>query len=90
MGIVRCGGIRSDFIANAVGNGLFIQGMFLIPLFSVDRTDIGYGGTVKAGGRGHGEVDVKQTATDCEVRREEVGKKVVEERKIGEVVGLGG
>ena len=73
-----------------MGNGLFIEGMFLIPLFSVDRTDIGYGGTIKAGGRGHVEVDVKQTATDRQVREDEVGKKVVEERKIGEVVGLGG
>ena len=88
MGIIRCGGIGSDFIANAVGNGLFTQGMFLIPLFSVDRTDIGYGGTVKAGGRGHGEI-VKQTATDCQVR-EEVGDRVVEEKNIGEVVESGG
>ena len=52
--------------------------MFLIPLFAVDRTDIGYGGRFKAGGRGHCEVEVEvelelevsQMVTDCRVREE--------------------
>ena len=63
--------------------------MFLIPLISVDRTDIGYGGRVKADGRDHGEVDVNLILTDCQVR-EEVGERVVEEKNIGEVVESGG
>ena len=60
--------------------------MFLIPLFSVNRTNIGYEGTVEAGGRGHGEIEVNQTATDCQVRKK-VRERVVEEMimNIGEV-----
>ena len=46
-------------------------------------------GTVKAGGRGHGEAEVMQIATDCQVR-EEVEKRVVEEMNIGEAGELGG
>lgn len=58
MEIVRVGGIRSDFIADTVGDGRFIQKMFLIAFVSVNRTYVGHGGAVEAG-RGHGEAAVK-------------------------------
>lgn len=63
---------------NAVGNGLFIQGMFLIPLLSVDRTDIGHGGAVQAGGRSHIEFEVMKVVADCWMR-EGVEESVVEQ-----------
>ena len=63
--------------------------MFLIAFVSVDRTYVGHGGAVEAGG-GHGEAAVKQIeahAQEGEEEEEEEGEeeRLVKEKKVEEV-----
>ena len=57
--------------------------MFLIALVSVDRTYVGHGGAVEAGGS-HGEAEVRWTDTNTQERKDEE-EKVVKEKKVEEV-----
>lgn len=72
VGIVRVGRKRSDFIAGAVSNGLFVQRMFLNPLVLMNRRYMGHWGAVEAVG-GHGDVEVCRVDAEAQLR-EEVGE----------------
>lgn len=80
VGIVRVERRISDFVVDSIGDGRFVHRMFLILLLVMNRTHIGWGGAVEAGG-GHDEVEVEVSQTDAEAKETEEG----ENGKVGEV-----